>query len=369
MITEFLKPRFDGPRFAEHTMPVELGRDLAAYKELVVELAKHLYLNDHRDRQRVPKGFEESFALHLQQVEPGSARPVLSLVAAGALSLQGGDGGYFEKARDLVSECICAVEASQPLPAAFPKQLLDYFNDFGRSLREGESLDLPRPNAATAVLTPARRKALVLSARKVYTKDVDLIGVIGETDWERHSFRLRLPDGTAVVAPLPETLDELARSAGGRDRVLVQVRGVGIYDAWDRLQKLSETHHLELLPNQPLGIQIEELTAVQDGWLEGKGKAPDKDLLAWVGDRLVGTFPDDLPYPHVAPTPEGGLFIEWIETSWRISAEILLPTHRCEIQAVNTATGVIADIDLNLDDNDAWIALYAFVRKHLAPPT
>lgn len=368
MITEFLKPRFDGPRFTEHTFPVELGRDLAAYKELIVELAKHLYLAEHHDRQRVPKGFEESFTLHLQQIEPGSARPVLSLVTAGVLALQGGGGGYFERARDLVAETVGAMDDNQPIPAAFPKHLLDYFNAFGRSLRDDESVGLPRAGAPPAILTPARRRALVLSAKKVYTKDVDFIGVIGETDWERHTFRLRLPDGNAVVAPLPETFDELARTAGGRDRTLVQVRGVGIYDAWDRLQKLSETHHLELLPNQALSAQIEGLATVEDGWIEGAGRGPDKEQLTWVGDRLISTFPADLPYPHLAPTPEGGLFVEWIESSWRISAEIALPAHHCEVQAVNTSTGAVADTTLNMDDDNAWEELYSFVRNHLAPP-
>jgi hypothetical protein len=117
-----------------------------------------------------------------------------------------------------------------------------------------------------------------------------------------------------------------------------------------------------------LRAQIEQLASVRDGWMEGQGKAPDKEQLAWAGDRLVSTFPADLPYPHVAPTPEGGLSIEWIESPWRISAEIPLPAHRCEVQAVNTRTGLIADADLNMDDDAAWGALYLFVRNHLARP-
>ena len=102
--------------------------------------------------------------------------------------------------------------------------------------------------------------------------------------------------------------------------------------------------------------------------MEGQGRALDKDQLAWAGDHLVGTFPDDLPYPHLAPTPEGGLFIEWIESHWRISAEIALPSHRCEVQTVNTRTGAVTDADLNLDDNGDWVALYACVRNHLVLP-
>jgi hypothetical protein len=367
MKTEFLKPRFVGPRFEEHTLPVEVARDLAAYEELVVELAKHLWLSEHPGRERVPRGFEKGFSLHLEgMIEDGSAKPLLSWVAAGGPALQDGNGGYFEQARDLISDCVIASAAGQPLPDQFPKELLDYFNVFGRSLREGESLELPCA-AGPATLTPDRRKALVLAAQKVYTKDVELTGRVGEIDFEKQSFRLRLEEGAAVTAPLPENFSEIARHAGGKERTLVLLRGVGVYDAWDRLQKLAETHHLESLPNQALAAQIEALAALQDGWFEGQGKAPDKDQLAWATDRLVSSFPEDLPFPHVAPTPEGGLFLEWIQKPWRVSAEILLPAHQCELHATNTATGQSADKDLNLDQANAWPELYSFVRAHVSP--
>jgi S-methylmethionine-dependent homocysteine/selenocysteine methylase len=72
MKTEFIQPRFDGARFAEHTLPLEVAKDLAAYETLVVELAKHLYLQDHPGRQRVPKGFDADFHLHLEKVDDGT---------------------------------------------------------------------------------------------------------------------------------------------------------------------------------------------------------------------------------------------------------------------------------------------------------
>jgi hypothetical protein len=42
MKSEFLHPRFDDARFAEHTLPLEVARDLAAYETLVVALLKRL---------------------------------------------------------------------------------------------------------------------------------------------------------------------------------------------------------------------------------------------------------------------------------------------------------------------------------------
>lgn len=48
MKIEFLQPKFDGARFTEHTLPLEVVRDLAAYEELVTELAKRLFLSENR---------------------------------------------------------------------------------------------------------------------------------------------------------------------------------------------------------------------------------------------------------------------------------------------------------------------------------
>jgi hypothetical protein len=367
MKTEFLKPRFTGPRFDEHTLPVDVAGDLAAYEGLVIELAKHLWMLEHPGRKRVPRGFEKSFSLHLEgMVEGGSARPALVCVAASALAINISCGSYFEQARDLVADCIKTNAAQQPLPDKFPKELLDYFNVFGRSLAEGEAVELPTANAAPAVLTPDRRKQLVLAAQKFYTKAVELTGTIGETDWEKQTFRLRPKDGPAIAAvPLPDAFKELARKAGGMERTLAVVKGVGIYDAWDDLQKVSETHHLEIQPNAALADQLEELSALGDGWFEGKGKALDKDQLAWVTDKLVDSFPAEIAFPHVAPTPDGGLFFEWIQKTWRVSAEFLLPAHRCELQATDTATGKSVEAELDLDQAENWPALYKFVGDHV----
>ncbi len=367
MKIDFLKPRFTGARFDEHTLPVEIARDLAAYEELIIELAKHLWLTDHPGRERVPKGFEKGFSLHLEgMVGEGSAKPLLAWVAAGALVLPAGSANYFEQARDLVAECVSASAANQTLPANFPKNLLDYFNLFGRSLRDDEALDLPRPNnAPPAVLNPERRKALVLAAQRVYTKDVELSGIVEETDYAKQTFRLRLKDGPAVIVTLPDVFKESVRAAGGKDRTVATVKGVGVYDAWDRLQKIAETHHLELLPNAALADELEELMNLEDGWYEGRGKAPDKAHLAWATEELVKSFPEDLPFPLTASTSDGGLFLEWIQNPWRISAELLLPAHRCELQATNISTGQSEEAELDLDQDGNWPALFSFVRDHV----
>ena len=371
MKVEFLQPRFEGERFEQHTLPVEVARDLAAYEELVIALARHLYLEAHPGRQRVPKGFEESFSLHLDRVEPGSARPLLAWVTALALGTlpfpPGGDGSEatqtFFQARDLIAECIDASAAGQPLPPRFPRELLDYFNVLGRSLREGESVDLHPDRITGAKLTPERRKRLVLAGQQYYTREVHYTGTVAEVDWEKDTFRLRLTDGAVVIAPLPDFFRERAVNAGGKARSLTQIRCIGQFDAYDHLRKIVETLQLGVSANHALAAQFEKMGTGTDGWLEGTGRAIDPELLAWASDRLLETFPQDLPFPFVCPTPTGSIFLEWTLGDWTVSAELMHVNGNCELQAVNTRTGDAADADHALDSPASFVAVYDFIRR------
>lgn len=61
----FLSPRLEGDRFNEHAIPLELLKDLAVLEEMVIEVAKWWYLQDHKDRRRTPRGFTDGIALSL----------------------------------------------------------------------------------------------------------------------------------------------------------------------------------------------------------------------------------------------------------------------------------------------------------------
>jgi hypothetical protein len=63
--------------------------------------------------------------------------------------------------------------------------------------------------ACPAVLTPDRRKRLVLAAGKVYEREI-------EANSEKSSFQLRLADGTLAVVPMQKSFHPHARSHGGR---------------------------------------------------------------------------------------------------------------------------------------------------------
>ena len=361
MKSEFVQPCFEGARFEEHTLPLEVARDLAAYETLVVELAKQFYLQEHQDRQRVPKGFTTDFHLHLEKIDPGSSKPMLSIVAAGALALTGGPATYFERARDLVAECIAA---EGQLPPEFPKSLLTHFNQVGRSLRDDETLQLPRASSASpAVLTPSRRRLLVLAADKVYEREIELNGSIVEANWEKSSFQLRLADGTLAVVPMPESFHVQARNHGGRTRDQVTVRGVGAYDSWDHLQKVVSVESFEVQPNYELATKFEELRALEDGWHDGQGLAPEKAKLDVIADQMIKHFPNKLPLPAIVPTPEGNLLFEW-SAPGDPSLDVQVSDLTAEFHAFREGADDL-ECEFDLSGQAEWASLFGFLTDNI----
>ncbi len=361
MKTDFIQPRFDGARFEEHTLPVEVARDLAAYETLIVALAKHLYLIEHGDRERVPKGFAADFHLHIEKIDAGSARPLLALVVAGSLALTGGSSSYFERSRDLISECIASADGT--LPDEFPRELLSHFNQIGRSLRDGESMQLPRAGVAPAVLTPDRRKKLVLAVDKVYEQEVELLGTIDEADWAKSTIRLRLSDGNQTVVPMPDSFHPKAREFGGRARYFVAVKGIATYDSWDKLQKVLRVDSLEVQPNHLMATRFDELSEIKDGWHDGQGVAPDSIGLGFVAEKFVAHFPESVPLPMIVPTQDGNLLVEW-DTVGDPTLDVNLLRKTASFHAFDHSGGDVEQ-DFLLTNNADWDLFFVFLSDHV----
>ncbi|WKZ64810.1 MAG: hypothetical protein QY325_08510 [Flavobacteriales bacterium] len=360
MRSEFIKPKFKGERFDQHSLPLDVASDLAAYQNLVIELAKRLYLKDHPERQRTPKGFSNAFELHVERVEEGSAIvPLIALTAA--LTSEPNAQQYFDRARELVTECIAA--PLDQLPEEFPEDLLSYFNQVGSSLREGESLELPRKGGGEAVLTPKRRKDMVLARSKVYERPVELAGYIGEIDWERKTFRLRLTDNSSAIVPLATSFEQKARQYGGTSRHMVVVKCVASFDSYERLQSVDHVEACSLQLNHELAGKLEALSVLQNGWYDGLGKAPDAKALSELSRMLVRHYPAHLKLPAVVPTQDGNLLLEW-NGHGEPAVDVDLSTMHAAFQRfAPDGTDIEAAFTLRTDED--WKKFMAFLNDHI----
>lgn len=361
----FLKPRLVGHRFDEHTLPFEILTDFAALESMLVEVAKREFRQANPSRTRIPKGFTKGFELHLTAVEKGSAVPVIALAFPSLLPPSAVD--YFERARDKIIEAIASVELGQQ-PALAP-ELLRYFDRFGRGLREGEAIEFTRSGGQTTALTPAIRERLLRASQaEEWTEEVTLKGRIPEVDQADLTFELELRDGLKLKAPLPEQHREavLQAFATYRDGQIVAVQGVIKRDRAERPKSFESIEHISPLDALDVETRLEELAALPDGWLDGKGKRLDRDALRALAQTFDDYFDSELPLPYLYPTAEGGVQAEWSLGDWEVSLEIELEGRMACYQAVRLSADETREqtIDLSLGKKE-WTRLNDELRSLL----
>lgn len=350
----FIQPRFIGPRFEAHTLPLSAARDLAAYEDLVLELAKHLYRNKQQDRMRLPKGFANNFSLHIESIDAGSAMPALVAMMLSAPQLFGSFPEEITEAKDLINAVI-ATPADQPFPSEFPKVFYSYFNRIGRSLKEGEQIEWTPNLAEKTTLTPTARIRLARAHRETYEAEADVVGLVEELDAKKKTGILRLlgKDAISFIFDDPFFID--LKSALGSPVIHARVKGIGVFDVNDRLGSIIEIDQLECLPHYGLVSKIDALAALSDGWLEGHGIAPRNEDLNWLSNEVAKNFPEALEYPSVAPSEDGHVILEWIRPQSRIELEFNFTDKKIELYATQLTTNQFVEESFSLTQwNEAF---------------
>ena len=102
---------------------------------------------------------------------------------------------------------------------------------------------------------------------------------------------------------------------------------------------------------------LEALAELEEGWLDGKGHAPDKTQLACLATAFDTFYGPSLPLPYLYLTAEGGVQVEWSSGDWEISLEIDLGEKIAEWQALNLNTQECREDRLNLAKPEDWQSL------------
>ncbi len=372
----FLRPRLIGERFEEHSIPLEVLKDLAVLEEMIVEVAKSEFLKDHPNRRRSPRRFTDGVALKLSAIEEGSAIPVISLsITTTSLPFSFFDEDeeplsktYFERARDAVVNAIGAAEQGQPITDFLPEKTLGYFDRLGRSLREGEAMEFTtqaRHNPAR-LTRETRRKLLLASSRlNELTEETSVRGTISEVDQDDMTFELQLIDGRKIKAPLPtQHLDTILEAFKGyRVGTRILIQGIGCINRNEKLVSFESIEHVSVLDPLDVPARLDELRLLKDGWLEGGGSAPTSAGIDWLSDKFTRDYPENLPLPFVYPTPEGGIRLEWSIDSHDISLEIDLKRHVAALHVLNLNSDEEHEEELRLDEPAEWARLIQQIQR------
>ncbi|NOX56688.1 MAG: hypothetical protein GXP27_20025 [Planctomycetes bacterium] len=259
---ELVTHTFKGPRFEDHGLDLDVLPDLLAYKTILVETAKELWRRRHPDRQRLPKGFEDSLKLKFYELRPGStAVPLVREIECenneAQLKLFEPPPDELDEAVQLVADTIDAAANDQPFPDDLPASVTPLFANYGKTLREDEFFEHNIPDRpAVTRYTVAVRDKLSRSSQEPYEDAIELVGEVRAADLDGTSFWLRLDNGTKVPGrfePDQEAIvvEALHEHATRRLRII----GRAEFDpATGSLKRITAVDHLaiQMLAEQPV---------------------------------------------------------------------------------------------------------------------
>ncbi|MDD3034894.1 MAG: hypothetical protein PHT25_09895 [Bacteroidales bacterium] len=363
----FISPRLVGKRFSEHSIPLEFLKDLAVIEEMIIEVAKWHFRQDHPDRKCSPRGFTDGISLNLARINSGSAIADIVLVTEDQVLFPSENQIYFEKARNSIIKAIGAAERSESVHSYLPENLLGYFDRFGRSLKDEEAIEFCTPDLnETSKLNKNSRRRLILASSQVQelTEEVTIRGIIPEADQGKKTFQIMTRDGSKLVAPMePQHRDTVLEAFNGFENGLhVLLHGIGKFNRLDKLQSIESVEHIGILDPNDIAARIEELNELRDGWFNGFGFALNKEGLVWLLNKFDTYYPEELLLPYLYPTSEGKVQAEWTIANIEISLEIDIENHQGEWQGLEMTQLDECFKELNLNNEEDWQWVTAKIR-------
>jgi hypothetical protein len=338
----FLCARFAGGRFDAHAIPFDVLPDLAAYRSLLVEVAKMLFKRRHNNRVRVPKGFEDSFQIGLVRVEGGHSAVAVGVRLPPRQQAPQGDLGFpsyeeFEEAKTYVDDLIRRVQTTGEVPDDFPPELAGRFNPFGQSLQTDEYIELGYDTSNPVRYDTFIRKRIVLSREKTYENAVNAIFTLNGGVANTGTIHVLDDTGTAFdFRPLSEFEFQKAYT---RPTQRVRLIGTGLYDRSERLRRLLDVSivYNDDEPRQPFEERLDEIAQAQVGWYEPGNPAPAQAAVEAMRNFVrLAVLEVGAHAPYLYPLPDGGVAAEWTMGAWEASANIAPEGASIELHAINT---------------------------------
>ena len=398
--TTFLCPRLIGARFEDHSIPLELLKNLSVLEELIIEVARLEYFRDHPDRRHVPRGFTDGIELKLTGIEDGSAVPVISLFVITHRLLFPENQYYFERARDAIVRtiedtgdatvgAIGDAEEHKVITYILTPKTLRYFDRIGQGLREDEAIEFITPDSRlSAKFTIKTRQWLIFASSMVKEHSVDIIretqtqqynpsrveeltkdttvrGTVPEVNQDDMTFLIQLFDDQQIKAPItPQHFDAILEAFNGyKNNLRFLFQGVGIFNSSEQLLVFNSIERISPLDELDISAQIYDLRQLKDGWLEGQGKAPSKEGLDWLSQAFDKHYSGDLPLPYLYPTEPGGVQAEWSLGQNEITLEIDLTEHSGYFHALHMEDDTEETRRLDLGSGTHWVALKELITS------
>ena len=286
-IRQFLNLGLTGDRFEGHAIPLEFLKDLPVLNEMIIEVAKLKFFEDHPDRKRSPRGFTHGIELKLTQIGEGSATLNIDLVTSTNTFLPTTSQTYFETARDTVVDAIRIAEHNEQFAGRIPDKMLSYFDRFGRSLRDGEAIEFTTPTRTNpAKLTKEIRQRLVLGSPAIreLTEETSTWGAVPEADQVAMTFEIQVLDRSRIKAPIaPQHFDIVVEAFKGyKEGARFRFEGIGRFSRDSRHLAFDSIEHITALDPLDVPARLDEFRGMKDGgWKEAGSPLRVPDWTGW----------------------------------------------------------------------------------------
>jgi hypothetical protein len=382
----FSRLSIHGPRFDEQLvysgdketqlLDVDILPDLKNYRDLIVTIARALYLRRTKKTRVKPK-FAADFRLHLFKADRGSAEPLLVRAFPKPTPRKPvqlklvDDHDDFAEARDHLERAVQFLNEHYRLPDDFPLEAIGPLSSFGAGLRDADVIELaPRREAnKKAPYTKLLREQVAIFAKKTEFKRVDVVGeFVGATFTPKRALSISTTMYGIVKVPFTSQEEPLiARLV--RDRRFSQVRAIGMaylsakrgIERFDGYPVVTITPELDPTLVACVDDRLKELEELEPGWLDGDGQALPKTGLEWLRGLLLEMMAHhELPRPRLVPKEEGGVTASWHFRPWYVSAEFDLNQKNAYLHAAEVVTKEIHDLEISfVKDEDGVLDQFA----------
>lgn len=373
----FIAPRLIGSRFEDHTLPVSMLEDFSVLEELIIEVAKGVYLEENPNRRRVPKGFTDGVYLKLESIEEGSS--ILRFIIASMMSVNSmfplensHNFSYYEKAKDKIISIITSANKGESISEDFQKYLI-YFNKIGKNLLDDESIDFgydsKTKSDSNAILDKRTRKKILLSREEKheYSDSVKIFALIPRIDQKLKKFSIETDDGTIIESELTDSIENTVFSAFNeyKNKTYVSLKGTGIYSFSDKLLRIEDIESMDILDPFDVTLRISHLSKLANNWYNEQSKAPQKKLLFNFNNIFNSYYNSNLPLPAIFPTVDGNIQLEWKRDGKNIILEVNLTSLYSTFFYYNDNTDDEHEEVLNLSKKDDWGTLNYLIENRI----
>jgi hypothetical protein len=208
-------------------------------------------------------------------------------------------------------------------------------------------------------------------ASKPFVEEIQIYGTVKNLNLENERVDITTNiGGNTTTIPVDINMNEWAGYYIGKvshkiSQSKVYLEGIGKFNDKGRLLSIEEVHDIQLLDSLDLGARIDELSHLEDGWMDGTGPGIDQKGAERVSELFASNYDCTLPPPHIFPTEDGELQAEWSTSGYEIILRIDLEDASGQLFVINTVTNSETDFKYDLSEQSSWSIINSLIRGAL----